>query len=126
MKRVLILAVVGEAATGLALLIAPSLVGRLLLGVELSGVSVVIGRVTGIALVGLAIACWPGRTSGLRGMFTYSAAATAYLAWVAIRGEWVGPLLWPAVVLHAVMTTLLGLAWLRSPTTGKQDKRTSE
>ena len=28
-----------------------------------------------------------------------------------IRGEWVGPLLWPAVALHAVLTLLLARAW---------------
>ena len=120
------LAAVGEAATGVALLIFPSLVGRLLLGVELSGVSVVVGRVTGIALIGLSVACCPGRTAAYRGMFTYSATVTAYLAWMGIRGEWVGPLLWPAMVLHAVITVLLGLALLRSPTTVRLDNHTSE
>ena len=46
MKKVLLLAAVSEAATGLALLIVPSLVGRLLLGAELSGVSIPVARVT--------------------------------------------------------------------------------
>src|SRR6266481_3594558 len=39
MKKVLIFAAVAEAATGLALLIVPSLVGRLLLGEELTGLA---------------------------------------------------------------------------------------
>ncbi len=47
--KVLAIAAIAEAATGLALLVVPSLVGQLLLDAELSGVSVVIGRVTGIA-----------------------------------------------------------------------------
>ena len=38
MSRVLVLAAVGEVATGVALLIVPSLVGQLLLGAELTGV----------------------------------------------------------------------------------------
>jgi hypothetical protein len=38
MKKVLTLAAVAEAATGLALLVVPSLVGRFLLGAELIGV----------------------------------------------------------------------------------------
>ena len=126
MKRVLILAALAEAATGGALLIVPSLVGRLLLGVELTGVSIVVGRVTGIALIGLSVACCPGRTAAHRGMLTYSAIVTAYLAWVCIRGEWVGSLLWPAVVLHAVITILLGFSQLRSPMTARQDNHTSE
>jgi hypothetical protein len=57
MKRVLILAALGEAATGMALLIVPSLVGRLLFGEELAGVAIPVARVTGIALIGLGSAC---------------------------------------------------------------------
>jgi len=114
MKKVLLLAAVSEAATGLALLIAPSLVGRLLLGHELAGVAIPVARVLGIALIALGVACWPGRTA-LCGMLTYSVLATGYLAWLGIRGEWVGALLWPAVVLHAVLTILLGRAWLMRP-----------
>jgi len=113
MKKLLTFAAVAEAVTGLALVIVPWLVGRLLLGVELSGVSVVIGRVTGIALIALAVACWPGRTA-LCGMLAYSVPTTLYLVWLGVRGEWVGSLLWPAVALHAVMTILLGRAWLMS------------
>jgi hypothetical protein len=40
MKWVLIFAAVAEAVTGLALLIAPSLVGYLLLGEELTGIAI--------------------------------------------------------------------------------------
>jgi hypothetical protein len=112
LKKLLAFAAIAEAATGLALLVVPSLVGRLLLGAELSGVSVVIGRVTGIALIALGLACWPGRTA-LCGMLTYSAAVTLYLSYLGIQGEWVGPLLWPAVVLHAVLTLLLARAWFK-------------
>ena len=116
MKKLLPFAAAAELATGLALLVVPSVVGRLLLGAELTGVSVVIGRVAGIALIALSVACLPGRTP-LCGMLTYSALVTIYLGIVAIRGEWVGPLLWPAVGLHAVVTALLSRAWfqLRRP-----------
>jgi hypothetical protein len=113
MKNVLGFAAVAEAATGLALLLIPSLVSLLLLGTELTGVSIPIACVTGIALVGLGVACWPNCTA-LCGMLTYSALVTLYLAYVGIRGEWVGPLLWPAVALHAVLTLLLGRIWFTS------------
>jgi hypothetical protein len=49
MKKVLVFAAVGEGATGLALLIVPSLVGQLLLGEELTGIAIPIARVAGIA-----------------------------------------------------------------------------
>ncbi len=112
MKKSLTLAVVAEATTGFALLVVPALVGRLLLGAELTGVSIPVARVAGIALIALAIACLP--ELALLGMLTYSALVTAYLAYLGIRGEWAGPLLWPAVVVHAVMTLLLARAWFRS------------
>ncbi|MGB8578436.1 MAG: hypothetical protein WCD56_17995, partial [Pseudolabrys sp.] len=60
MKKVLIFAAVAEAATGLALLIVPSLVGQLLLGEELTGIAVPVARVAGIALIALGVTCWPG------------------------------------------------------------------
>jgi len=124
MKKLLIFTGVAEAAAGAALLVAPALVVHLLLGAELAGVSVVVARVAGIALLALGVGCWPGPAS--LGMLTYNTLATVYLACLAIRGEWVGPLLWPAVVLHAVITILLGRAWLMSPKTGGRNNRASE
>jgi len=112
MKRVLILAAVGEAATGVALLIVPSLVGRLLLGEELIGVAIAVARVAGIALIALGVACWPGPP--LVGMLTYSAVVTLYLAYVGFAGGLTGILLWPAVVLHVILTGFLSWASLES------------
>jgi hypothetical protein len=108
MSRVLIFAAAGEVATGLALLLVPSLVGQLLLGAELTGIAVTVARVAGIALIGLGLACWPGKA--LFGMLTYSAAVTLYLAYVGFAGGSAGMLLWPAVVLHATLTALLARA----------------
>jgi hypothetical protein len=112
MKKLLTFTAVAEATTGLALLVVPTLVGRLLLGTELAGVSIPVARIAGIALIALGIACLPGLA--LLGMLTYSALAMAYLAYVGIGGEWVGPLLWPAVVLHAVLTALLARSAYRA------------
>jgi len=105
MKAILVLAAVGEAATGVALLLVPSLVGQWLFGAELIGVGITMARVTGIALIALGIACWPGPT--LLGMLIYSAGAALYLTWVGLSGSSSGQLLWPAVVLHAILATLL-------------------
>ncbi len=104
----LALAAAGEAATGVALLLAPSLVGQLLLGAQLTGVAVPVARVAGIALIALGIACRPGKA--LIGMLTYSAAVTLYLAYVGLAGGFAGALLWPAVALHAILTALLARA----------------
>lgn len=105
MKHVLAVAATGESATGAALLIAPSLVARWLLGAELTDVAVILARVTGIALVALGVACWPGTPRV--GMLIYGAAVTLYLAWVGIVAGSAGVLLWPAVVAHLILTVLL-------------------
>ena len=112
MKKVLIFAAVVEVATGLVLLIVPSLAGQLLFGQQFTGVMVVIARVTGIALVALGIACWPGPP--LVGMLVYGAAVTLYLAYVGLMDGLTGVFLWPAVALHAVLSMLLGSASLTS------------
>ena len=106
LKRVLPAAAIAEAATGAALLIAPSLVGRLLLGEEFAGVAIPVARVAGIALIGLGVACWPGPP--LAGMLIYSATITLYLAYLGLADGFTGILLWPAVVLHVLLTALLG------------------
>jgi hypothetical protein len=113
MKTALLLAAIGEAATGVALLIVPTLVGQLLLGEPLTGVAIPVARVAGIALIGLGIACSPGPP--LIGMLTYSAAVTLYLAYLGLAGGFGGVLLWPAVVLHLVLATLLARASTRGP-----------
>jgi len=113
-KKLLALAAVAEAAMGLALLVYPPIIVKLLLGLDdLAGAGLVIARVTGIALIGLGVSCWPGSTA-LLGMLTYSAVLTLYLAGLGFGGAYVGVLLWPAVVLHAVLTALLALAWFKN------------
>jgi hypothetical protein len=112
MKNVLTVAAVAEVATGMALLIVPSLVVRLLLGAELTGVAIPVARVLGIALLALGVCCWPGSTA-LCGMLTYGALVTVYLAYLGVTSGFTGILLWPAVVLHAVLTLLLARAWFK-------------
>jgi hypothetical protein len=106
MKHLLTLAAVGEAATGIALLVFPSLVGQLLLGAELTSVANPVARVLGIALIALAVACWPGSTAHIA-MLTYSAAVTLYLGYGGLTGQFGGILLWPAVIAHAILTVLM-------------------
>ena len=80
-NRLLAVAAAGEALTGLVLLVYPPIVVRLLFGAELTGVSIPVARVLGIALIGLGTACWPcaSASRALCGMLTYSALAMAYL-----------------------------------------------
>ncbi len=116
MNRLLALAAVGEAATGLLLLVYPPIVARLLIGAEIAGAGVVMSRIAGLSLIALGLVCLPGGdpagdARALRGMLCYSLLATVYLVYLGFGGEWVGILLWPAGVVHAVLTILLGRLW---------------
>ena len=61
MNRFLALTAAIEAGAGLALIAAPDLVVRLLLGADISGAAVPLGRVAGVALLALGMACWLAR-----------------------------------------------------------------
>jgi hypothetical protein len=113
LTKTLAFGVVLEVATGLALIFKPAVVVKLLLGVEASGMEMVIARCFGIGLFGLVFACWPdtqksvSSTAAFRGMLIYNALIAAYLAYLGVVGHIGGLLLWPAVAAHAVMTGLL-------------------
>jgi hypothetical protein len=120
MNRALTFAAAGETATGLALILVPSLVGRLLLGDELNGVAVVVARVAGVALIALGVACLPAKARA--GMLLYSAALSLYLAYLGLSGTSSGVLLWPAVAVHAILTMLL----VRSSISGRDENSREE
>ena len=79
----------------------------------MTGVAIPVARVAGIALIALGIACWPGPP--LVGMLTYSTVVTLYLAYLGFAGGLSGILLWPAVVLHVILTALLTHDIARTP-----------
>ena len=122
MKRFLTLTAIIEAATGLALIAVPAIVVRLLLGAEISGASIPLGRVAGAALLALGVACWLARddtqSRAARGlvvaMLVYNIVATAVLAFGGIDLALHGVALWPAVVLHAAMAVWCGACLRRS------------
>ena len=122
MIKLLRLTAILEAATGLAILAAPAGVARLLLAAEISGPCVALVRLAGLGFLSFGIACWPARpqpahsTSALRAMLTYNPLVTLYFAYLGLATHWVGPLLWPACALHAVLSVLLA-AQARSKST---------
>jgi len=101
-----------EAATGLGLVAIPSVVVRLLFGAPLdSSAATMLGRVAGVALLALAVACWLARddtySPAARGlvaaMFLYNVAVAALLVFAGVGLGLRGIALWPAVILHAAM-----------------------
>lgn len=119
MKRVLEITSVSEFLTGVALLWSPSVVVQLLFGSEISGIGIILSRIGGIALIALGVSCWPGKDKARRinqaygGMLTYNLLAAVYLAYIGLKGQTIGKLLWLAVIVHVIMTLLLAIGWFR-------------
>ena len=78
MRKFLAFAAVAEVGVALAMLIAPALVVRWLLGVGVSAAGNLLGRFFGIALLALEVACWPA--------VGFHAVAALLLCWT-WRGE---------------------------------------
>jgi hypothetical protein len=123
MKLLLKLTALIEAATGLGLIVAPDVVVRLLLGGELLGAGIPVGRITGVALFALGIACWLASSDtescAARGvvsaMALYNLGVALILSMAGIQSQPVGLALWPAVILHAIMTVWCLASLMRRP-----------
>jgi hypothetical protein len=96
-----------EAAAGLGLLVLPDVAVNLLLGADISGAAIPLGRVAGVALLALGLASWLARghaASALTSaMLLYNCGVAVVLAMAGVVSGMTGVLLWPAVVLHAAM-----------------------
>ena len=117
MRRILAFSALVEAGTGVALLVAPAFVLSLLMGAA-TAEGLPLGRCFGVALLALAAACWPGPEPGggapaFRGLLSYNGLIALYLAALGGTGQWRGLLLWPAMMLHALVALALILLWRR-------------
>jgi hypothetical protein len=111
-RKLLTFAAVVEIATGLAMLADPALVVTLLAGTGDEGSAMPLALFPGIVLVALGIACWPGRQAGtddpaFRGMFFYNSVVAVFLAYLFFVEHLAGILLWPGLILHAIVAVLL-------------------
>jgi hypothetical protein len=128
MNTKFLLTVVGvaELLTGIALLIAPSVVAGLLLGATLDyPAAVVVGRIAGAALLAIGLICWLQReishgaaqTGLLVGLLVYNAAVPILLAYTAKVHDTRAIGLWPAVVLHSLLVIWCIVSLRKSATT---------
>ncbi len=109
MKTLLIICSATEAATGLALIVIPSIVTQLLLGVAVDGIALTISRLAGVCLISIGIACWPTENTiqATRAMFVYNLIVSAYFAYYGVTSDLIGIILWPVAILHFVFAVLL-------------------
>lgn len=113
MRTLLTLTAVIEMGAGMALMCCPSTTVELLLrsGLDTSA-AVTVGRVAATALFALGVACWLARHDAQSGtarglvsaMALYNLGAVVILGAAGVRSQPAGAALWPAVVLHTVMT----------------------
>src|SRR5678815_3059417 len=112
MKLLLIVTAVFEGATGIGMLVAPSVAVSTLLGAELdTPASLVIGRIAGAALTALAVTCWNARSGDrhgvaagvVAGMFVYNLAAALIVTYAGTGFGLRSALMWPVVFAHGVM-----------------------
>lgn len=117
--KLLRLASVLEILTALALVIAPSWVAWLLLGDRTSGTGIALGRIAGLILLSLGLACYPrfvtaeSLNQAVLGMLTYNSLITIALIYWGISVGSTGVALWTVAALHAVLTLLFALAWFK-------------
>jgi hypothetical protein len=111
-RWLLTLIALGEAGTGIALLLAPSLVIWALLGVRDPGFdTLVVARVCGAGLAALGIACWFARSardgSALRGLLlglvVYNIGVAAVLGHAGWTHQPIGAALWPVAIVHVLL-----------------------
>jgi len=132
MKSLLIVTAAAEMATGLALLVLPSLVVSLLLGGSLdTPAAQVVARMTGAALLSLGVACWLARNDEMSraavgvvaAMLLYNVAAVSVLLYASIGLGLSGIGLWPAVILHVALAVwciaCLRISQMNQSTTAK-------
>ncbi|MGR4871117.1 hypothetical protein ACIPRI_19905 [Variovorax sp. LARHSF232] len=110
-RNVLLFSLVAEGATALALVLAPGLVAQLIFGSAVEEAGVAYGRLLGVSLLALVIACWPGADAvsrpALHAVVVYNLLAAVYLGLLGGAQHYAGLLLWPAVVEHALVALLL-------------------
>ena len=110
-----------EGLVGVALFADPSLLMRLLFASDLTPAGQEMGRVAGLGLLALALACLPrpgaGETSTatIEGLLLLSVLVTVYLVYLGFSAASVGVLLWPAAATHLALAILLARVWINKP-----------
>jgi hypothetical protein len=104
-----------EIFVGASFLLALNGQSQLIFGATTEGSGVHFAQLAGIALISLGIACMPSNLAGtrqvaVRSLFVYNIAATIFFAWIAVATTFQGVVLWPVVILHAVLTIVLALS----------------
>ncbi len=111
MNRLLKGTAIIEGLTGLGLIAVPGVIVHLLLNADIAGAAIPLGRVAGVALLALGVACWLAshdvQSRAARGVVSaimiYNVGAVLVLGAAGLQMHPTGIALWPAVIVHAGM-----------------------
>ena len=110
-RQLLTIATLAECLAGVALMVTPDAGVTLLLGAEPGAVGSMVGRIAGVALLALGIACWGARADSggaaqrgtLRAITIYNAGAGLLLIAFVATGKAYGVAVWIAGILHLAL-----------------------
>ena len=119
-RTALLLAAWVEIIVGASFVLASNGQSQLVFGATTEGTGTLFARLAGIGLIALGLACLPSNVAGtqriaVRGLFIFNVAATIFFAWVAVATTFRGIVLWPVVILHAVLAIVLALVLRTTP-----------
>jgi hypothetical protein len=111
-KTVLMIAAWFEILVGGSFFLVPEAQTQLLFGATLDGTGVLFARFSGIALIALGTACLPSKHSAtnhvaVRVLLIFNIAVAIYFAWIALATTFRGVMLWPVVIMHALIAISL-------------------
>jgi hypothetical protein len=113
MKRFIVMAAARvEIIIGVSFVAAPDFSSQLLFAAAPEGVNALVARGAGITFLGLCVARLPLKLAGsnrgaVLGLLVFNLGATIVLAWIAAATSFRGVLLWPFIILHAVIAAVL-------------------
>ena len=90
----------------------PNIPCALLFGASADKIGTALARWVGVSLLALGIACLPSKAgeshrNAVLGLVVFNAGVTVLFAWVGVVATVHGVLLWPAVILHAIIAGAL-------------------
>ena len=121
-RQLLTIAAAAESLAGLALILAPEVIVVSLLGAKRRfSLPALLGRVCGVALMALGIACWGARTDSgsaarsgtLKAITFYNAGAGLLLVLFAAIGKTGGIVLWSVGVFHLALAAAFTISFRR-------------
>ena len=101
-----------EIVVGAIFIAVPNIPCALLFGANVDNIGTALARWVGVSLLALGIACLPSKAgeshrNAVLGLLVFNAGVTVLFVWVGVVAKVHGVLLWPAVILHAVIALAL-------------------